>query len=209
MNATLSKLLSHVYEMEGLLLVMEKHGHETPREVLDMLKNKAVQVAHECELLQLPPQPEQPIAAAQQPEPEPMPDPEPIPEPIPEPEPEPEPMPEVDDEDDAPARHDDDEDGYKEIFGGTQDYVEPLRVDEKLQRDLSRDLRKAFSINDRFRFRRELFENSDALMADALDMVESMHSMDEAEDYFYNELGWEPDNDEVAAFMAVVKHHFS
>lgn len=65
---------------------------------------------------------------------------------------------------------------------------EPLRLDEKLQRSRSKDLKSAFSLNDTFRFRRELFGNSAAEMTDALHMVEAMHSFDEAEDYFYGDL---------------------
>ena len=83
-----------------------------------------------------------------------------------------------------------------------------VRVDEKLQRTISKNFRHAFSINDRFRFRRELFSNSDAEMNDALDMVESMHSLDEAEDYFYGDLGWDKDVEEVADFMEIVRRHF-
>ena len=89
------------------------------------------------------------------------------------------------------------------------DNGEELRVDEKLQRTLSKDLHKAFSLNDRYRFRRELFSNSELDWNDALNMVASMSSYEEAEDYFYNDLGWDKNSEEVADFMNVIKNHFS
>lgn len=88
------------------------------------------------------------------------------------------------------------------------DDSEPLRLDEKLQRSRSKDLKSAFSLNDTFRFRRELFGNSAAEMTDALHMVEAMHSFDEAEDYFYSDLGWDRESDDVKEFMAIIKNHF-
>ena len=86
---------------------------------------------------------------------------------------------------------------------------EPLRLDEKLARESSRNLRKAFSLNDRFRFRRELFGNSDIEMTDTLNLVEAMTSYDEAVDYFMTDLQWDADNAEVKDFMAIVEKHFS
>ena len=52
---------------------------------------------------------------------------------------------------------------------------QPIRLDEKLARQSSRDLRKAFSLNDRFRFRRELFGNSDPEMNDTLNLLSLIH----------------------------------
>lgn len=83
-----------------------------------------------------------------------------------------------------------------------------LRLDEKLQRTRSKDLKSAFSLNDTFRFRRELFGNSGAVMTDALHLVEAMQSYDEAEDYFYGDLGWDRESDDVKEFMAIIKNHF-
>ncbi len=88
------------------------------------------------------------------------------------------------------------------------DSDEPVRLDEMLQRSKSKDLKSAFSLNDTFRFRRELFSNSGAEMTDALHMVEAMHSFDEAEDYFYGDLGWDRESDDVKDFMAIIKNHF-
>jgi hypothetical protein len=87
--------------------------------------------------------------------------------------------------------------------------VEPMRLDEKLARESSRNLRKAFSLNDRFRFRRELFGNSDIEMSDTLNLVEAMSSYAEAVDYFMTDLQWDAENPEVADFMAIIEKHFA
>lgn len=84
----------------------------------------------------------------------------------------------------------------------------PLRVDEKLQRHLSRDIRKAFSINDRFRFQRELFAGSASAMNTAIEHIEMMNSYGNAELYFYSQLNWDREKDEVKDFMAIVRNHF-
>ncbi|MGM9803849.1 MAG: hypothetical protein ACI308_06695 [Muribaculaceae bacterium] len=139
------------------------------------------------------------------PEPEPAPEPEPEvvtpePEPAPEPEPKPVVIPEPEDE---PTPYND--------YGNNdenEEYDENITLDEALQRNMTKNLRHAFSLNDRYRYRRELFGNSDPVMNETLDLVETMHSYDEAEDYFYNDLGWEHDSPEVADFMVIIKNHF-
>lgn len=83
-----------------------------------------------------------------------------------------------------------------------------LTLDERLARERAADISKAFTLNDRFRFRRELFNNSDEEFKETLDVVASMTSMDEAEDYFFNDLCWDPAKDEVKEFMAIVAKHF-
>ena len=84
----------------------------------------------------------------------------------------------------------------------------PLRVDEKLQRNLSKDIRKAFSINDRFRFQRELFAGSANALNTAIEHIEVMTSYGNAELYFYSQLNWDRDNEVVKDFMAIVRNHF-
>ena len=86
--------------------------------------------------------------------------------------------------------------------------VEPLRVDQKLQRHLSKDIRKAFSLNDRFRFQRELFAGSANAMDTALEHIEVMTSYGNAELYFFSQLHWDRDNQDVKDFMEIVRNHF-
>ena len=137
-------------------------------------------------------------------QPEPAPESTPVsePEPTPVDEPEPEPI-----EAPTPAPEEVEPEAEAEEFEPDLD-DQPLTLDEALQRDMTKDLRQAFSLNDRYRYRRELFGNSDSVMNETLNLIEAMHSFDEAEDYFYNDLQWEHDSPEVADFMVIIKNHF-
>ena len=84
----------------------------------------------------------------------------------------------------------------------------PIRVDEKLQRTLSKDIRKAFSLNDRFRFQRELFAGSANAMNTAIEHIEIMRSYGNAELYFYSQLHWDREDEVVQDFMSIVRNHF-
>ena len=89
------------------------------------------------------------------------------------------------------------------------DEPEPLlRVDKKVQRKLSKDIRKAFSVNDRFRFQRELFAGSANAMNTAIEHIEIMRSYGNAELYFYSQLNWDRENEVVKDFMEIVRNHF-
>lgn len=68
--------------------------------------------------------------------------------------------------------------------------------------------RLVFSINDRYRYRRELFAGNDAAFSDALSRVAAMDSYDEAEGYFLEDCQWDPERPEVADFMAVLRKYF-
>ena len=135
-------------------------------------------------------------------QPEPTPEPTPVSEPEPIPVDEPEPV-----EAPTPEPEEVEPEAESEEFEPDPD-DQPLTLDEALQRDMTKDLRQAFSLNDRYRYRRELFGNSDSVMNETLNLIEAMHSFDEAEDYFYNDLQWEHDSPEVADFMVIIKNHF-
>ncbi len=152
-------------------------------------------------------EPESVVAPESEPsvvQPEPAPESTPVsePEPTPVDEPEPEPI-----EAPTPAPEEVEPEAEAEEFEPDLD-DQPLTLDEALQRDMTKDLRQAFSLNDRYRYRRELFGNSDSVMNETLNLIEAMHSFDEAEDYFYNDLQWEHDSPEVADFMVIIKNHF-
>ena len=83
----------------------------------------------------------------------------------------------------------------------------PVTLEEALQRQQAKELRKALSLNDRFRFRRELFGNSDIRMNETLSLIDAMQSYEEAEDYILNDLNWDVENPD-AEFMKIVQKHF-
>lgn len=70
------------------------------------------------------------------------------------------------------------------------------------------DIRKMFTLNDNYKFRRQLFSNSQESYADTLLKVEKMNSTFEAEDYFYNKLKWDKENTDVKDFMSVISAYF-
>lgn len=61
-----------------------------------------------------------------------------------------------------------------------------------------------FSVNDKFRFRRELFNFSDDEMAEAIEVACQMNSVEEIEDYFYNDLCFDPENEDVMDFIKIL-----
>lgn len=65
-----------------------------------------------------------------------------------------------------------------------------------------------FCINDRFRFRRTLFNGSDCEFNAAVDKISRFDNYDEAEKYFIGELGWEPESEDVSDFMELLKIYF-
>lgn len=83
-----------------------------------------------------------------------------------------------------------------------------LTLEEKLARERARDIFKAFTLNDKFRFRRELFRDSQEEFDDALRVISGMSDVSEAEEYVYDDLCLDPDNEDVKAFMDVVIKHF-
>ena len=237
MDNSLETLLKQVLELEGLLLIAEKRGDDVPNLVIDMIKQKAAAIGEMAGVAAsynkqgidaLPddepddditvefvddedaPSAAEPVEAessapvAAEPEPVVAPEPSVVsePEPTPVDEPESEPV-----EAPTPAPEEVEPEAESEEFEPDPD-DQPLTLDEALHRDMTKDLRQAFSLNDRYRYRRELFGNSDSVMNETLNLIEAMHSFDEAEDYFYNDLQWEHDSPEVADFMVIIKNHF-
>ncbi|MDE6402523.1 MAG: hypothetical protein K2K86_01800, partial [Muribaculaceae bacterium] len=71
-----------------------------------------------------------------------------------------------------------------------------------------RPVSSVFNLNDKFRFRRELFGNSDAQYVECLDLLSAMSSIDEAKDYLYEDLNWDPDNEDVKAFVELLTNYY-
>lgn len=242
MKTDIRKMIAEAYELEGLLLLADNRGADTPEYVFTAIGEKldrlqmllgeregdegeetqkdACMVENDVdapESEEPEPETEEDVAEVtaeqvadgeydneQEPMVELVLDDEPTAEPTAEPDAE---TPNVADETEDVEAEDNIEE-ETEANEKASDDSEPLRLDEKLQRSRSKDLKSAFSLNDTFRFRRELFGNSAAEMTDAIHMVEAMHSFDEAEDYFYGDLGWDRESDDVKEFMAIIKNHF-
>ena len=69
MNMSIEKMLSHVYEIEGLMLVTRRLGEEnTPQVITDKIQRKVRELAQMCDVTLA--APEQPAVPAPQPAPE-------------------------------------------------------------------------------------------------------------------------------------------
>lgn len=86
--------------------------------------------------------------------------------------------------------------------------AEPIKLDEMLSRREAKDLTRAFTLNDKFRFTRQLFGGNKAQFADALNMLMAMHTLDEACEYLTADLAIDPDTEDGADFIAIVTNHF-
>jgi hypothetical protein len=109
---------------------------------------------------------------------------------------------------DEAIEEEDTEDNAAEVDIVEDDEVED---DSETATEISgaKDIRKLFSINDKFRFRRELFSNNISDFNVSLDLVTVMRRYDEAEDYFYNDLQWDRDNEDVIEFMNKIQEYFN
>ena len=221
-------MLREVLELEGLLMVADSRGDETPDAVFTLIKEKIEQLREYTSCLpdvavdeqepvvepedepeaepeeEIEPEPEEELEPEIEAEPEIEEEPEPEPEEELKAEPEPEIEPDVEAEPEIEVEPE--PEIIKNVDETAPDAI--ITLDEAFIRNKAKDLKSAFSLNDTFRFRRELFGNSAADMNDAIDLVNAMNSYEEAEDYFINDLGWDAESDEVGEFMEIIRNHF-
>ena len=69
-------------------------------------------------------------------------------------------------------------------------------------------LKSAFSLNDRFLYARELFGGNMKMFDSALEFIEGVDDYALIEEYFFNELGWDPENANVGAFMETIRKQY-
>ena len=84
-----------------------------------------------------------------------------------------------------------------------------ISLNEVLEKQNLSDFRKAFSLNDRFRFRRELFGGDEAQMNQAVNDLNELHSYEESVTYLHNELKWNLEDAAVADFVKLLEKRFS
>lgn len=70
------------------------------------------------------------------------------------------------------------------------------------------DLKRGISLNDRFLFQRELFNNSRSEMDSVVEALNKLGSFDEAENYLKNEKNWNFENQTVKEFLLIIKKGF-
>lgn len=68
---------------------------------------------------------------------------------------------------------------------------------------------KLFTLNDRFRFRRELFGGSDTAMKAILAVIATMPTLDDAKRYLTEDQGMDPDSEEVSYFFEIIAPYYN
>lgn len=76
------------------------------------------------------------------------------------------------------------------------------------RREGSGDIRRSMTLNDKFMFRRELFGGSAEEFNDTLDLISAMSSFDEAREYLFDDLAWDPETPAVKEFLNLVSNYF-
>ena len=97
------------------------------------------------------------------------------------------------------------------VTGGMEESCpesENLSAVEK-EREL-KDIRKLMSLNDKFRFRRELFVNSDEVMNNTLEALNEISSFEESVAFLQDQFGWDIENNEPAVeFFNILEKRFT
>lgn len=70
------------------------------------------------------------------------------------------------------------------------------------------DFRKAFSLNDRFRFRRELFGGDEDRMNKTISELNELHSYEDSVSFLHDRLQWNPEDEVVADFLKFIEKRF-
>lgn len=86
---------------------------------------------------------------------------------------------------------------------------EELSVDEMLHRREAADLKRVFTLNDKFRFRRALFNQDDSAFAFALQLLAEQPTFADAKKLLTTQYGWELTNPDVEDFLSIIKPHYA
>lgn len=83
-----------------------------------------------------------------------------------------------------------------------------IRVDEMIARRAAGDLTKAFTLNDKIRFRRSLFASNADDFANVLANLSAVETYRDAIGYLTTEKGWDISNPEVEEFLTIIRPHY-
>ena len=219
MKTTIDNMLTHVYELEGLLLVMQRHHDDVPPEVVKRYKEKAVVVAQEAQQLPLcddePPIASVPSSLGKEEE---------------------NVIIDLDkvDKDCSSSRSMFDAMSISQGARAGQ-VTPPFPSTPRTQIVLPRvkkpsmppsfkpkasevektepvpvyDATSAFSINDRFLFLRELFDNDQQKFDETINHIKTLKSIEEVTSYVSGELHWDMSSDVVVEFMRLIALGYS
>ncbi|MDR0430780.1 MAG: hypothetical protein LBH58_09935 [Tannerellaceae bacterium] len=83
-----------------------------------------------------------------------------------------------------------------------------VSIHEVLEKQNLSDLRKAFSLNDKFYFRKELFGGDEAKMSKVISDLNNMHSYEESVAYLNEKLNWNIEDSTVTEFLKLLEKRF-
>lgn len=192
MKNNVDTLLTHVYEIEGLLLVMQRHQQEVPQLVIDRLKEAVNQLHDEAQLIENESSPGVPVTEVAEQPAMPVTAQEPAPEPVKK-EPAQAPEPVEAEETTAPAE--------------PQEATAPA-VKAAEEKHEQHDVTAAFSINDRFLFLRELFDGNSQQFNDAIGVIQRMNNIDQVQQFVTDVLQLDSSNDIVKEFIRLINLSF-
>ena len=83
-----------------------------------------------------------------------------------------------------------------------------ISLNEILEKKSLADFRKAFSLNDRFFFKRELFGGDEEYMNNTIADIDKLNSYETSLEYINSEFKWDMDNPAVSDFMKRIEKRF-
>ena len=192
MKNNVDTLLTHVYEIEGLLLVMQRHQQEVPQLVIDRLKEAVNQLHDEAQLIENEPSPGTPVTEVAEQPAMPVTAQEPAPEPIKE----------------EPAQAPEHVEAEETTAPAEPQEVTAPTVKAAEEKHEQHDVTAAFSINDRFLFLRELFDGNSQQFNDAIGVIQRMSNIDQVQQFVTDVLQLDSSNDIVKEFIRLINLSF-
>lgn len=181
MKTTIDKILTHVYELEGLLLVMKRRNGDVPQEVVDQCRSVAAVLGQETQEMAV----TAAIASRQQP----------LSPQVPQKEPKPaaKPVPVVP----PPVKV------APVVKAQEQSTPAPVPAVDKTKKQDEKPV-ITFSINDRFLFTRELFNNDPSQFDAAIEKIKSFTQVSQLQDFAVKEMQWDMSLESVNEFLRLV-----
>ena len=182
MKTTIDKILTHVYELEGLLLVMKRRNGDVPQEVVDRCRSVAAVLGQETQEMAV----TAAIASRQQP----------LSPQVPQKEPKPAVKP-------AAVVPQSPVKAAPAVKAQAPSVPEPApAVDKAINQDKKPTI--TFSINDRFLFTRELFNNDPSQFDAAIEKIKSFTQVSQLQDFAVKEMQWDMSLESVNEFLRLV-----
>ena len=197
MKTNVDTLLTHVYEIEGLLLVIQRHQQEVPQLVINRLKESINQLHEKVMLIEDQPSPSSndvPCPAVTSPVAESTATPAVMEESI---------APKT--EAAEPATPVKQEAKAMPPIKKEESTAPAPKVEIKKE---PRDITAAFSINDRFLFQRELFDGNAQQFNDAISAIQRLNNIDQVQLFVTDVLQLDSSNDIVKEFVRLISLSF-